>query len=142
MTRPISDSCAFSTGSGVGKHSKPKEACKEKKVFIPANNICVEEGRRLCNQQVKLLLFHLDHSEDVGNEHQEINQDTSHFCTRGVETEQQQDLGSTAHLALNFGSIKSGLNSGIRKQLSLAETQMRVRGTFPGRQVSQAFLMS
>ena len=44
-------------GSEIGKHSKLREAGKENKIVIPANNICAEEVGRLPNQWVNCYHF-------------------------------------------------------------------------------------
>ena len=119
MVRSTSDSCGFSTGSEIGKHFKSKEAGKENKVVIPPNNICAAEVGRLPNQWVSCY----------------------HFSWIILKTEKQCGWGNSEDPALNVSSIKSDLNSGTRKQPSVAETQVRLRGNFRGRQVSQAYPM-
>ena len=119
MVRSTSHSCGFPTGSEIGKHSKSKEAGKENKIVVPANNICAEKVGRPPNQWVSCY----------------------HFSWIILKTEKLCAWGSSEDLALNFRSIKSDFNSGTRKQPPLAETQVRLRGNFTGRQVSQAYSM-
>lgn len=110
MVRPVLNSCGFSTGSGVGQHSKSKESCKGKERFQQTASVSEKGKDHRSNQQVKLFLFHLGCSEGSRREARgnQTCRACSCICTGGVGTEGQQGSRSTSPLGSEFPKQSGG----------------------------------
>lgn len=118
MVRPVLNSCGFSTGSGVGQHSKSKESCKGKERFQQTASVSEKGKDHRSNQQVKLFLFHLGCSE--GSRREARGNQTCRACPvsaqEGWGQKDSRAHGAPAHLALSFRSSQEEHESGMSKR--------------------------